>query len=167
MLHEEGSGGERGRAPDVPVCFAVCENKQNDAFHLVVSYSTLMMRWWQVGLTAGKMLSQVSLPSALTHIAAFDWPLQKSQGEVAQQVEKPKASPNPAGPSPRPFAKGGRVSVSPFANMSNDNRRNSRNSDQASTTSKPPSAGLAGFSGLKELKQQRSRLSHLGSKLDQ
>jgi len=73
LLHED-TGGDR-KIVEIPICFSVLPNEQSDAYHLVVSYTTLMVRWWQVGLTAVKLQSQVTLTAAATHLAVFDWPV--------------------------------------------------------------------------------------------
>lgn len=96
MLFEEGAG-ERQRG-DCPICFATLPNpNSNETYHLVVSYQSMMIRWWQVSLTAGKILAQVTLNAAVTHLTVFDWPSPTGQSaNISPVVEKPAGS--PAGP---------------------------------------------------------------------
>lgn len=98
-LHEvmlvEDLAGERQRS-DSPICFAVLPNSlsNDDAYHLVASYQSLMVRWWQVSLTTGKLHSQVTLNAAVTTLTMFDWPSTAGQtASISLPVEKPAGSP--------------------------------------------------------------------------
>lgn len=49
-----------------------------------------MVRWWQVGLSACKLHSQVTLNAAVTHLAMFDWPSAMGQAvSISLPVERP------------------------------------------------------------------------------
>merc|ERR1719454_1746961 len=91
--------GDRQRS-DSPICFAVLQNHYCcDAYHLVASYQSLMVRWWQVSLTGGKMLSQVTMNHAITHMTMFDWPSATAAtaaahpNHISLPVEKPVGVP--------------------------------------------------------------------------
>jgi len=93
MLLEDGAN-ERQRS-DAPVCFAVLQNFHSDCFHLVASYQSAMVKFWQVNLTTAKLQSQTTLQAGVaTHITMFDWPRSKGQSaSVSLAVEKPPGRP--------------------------------------------------------------------------
>jgi len=95
-LHElmlvEDLSGDRQRS-DAPICFAVLPNSHsNDAYHLVVSYQSMMIRWWQVSLTTSKLHSQVTLNAPVTHLTMFDWP-SASGHSVSMSTQLPVEKP--------------------------------------------------------------------------
>lgn len=89
MLLEEGAN-ERTRS-DAPVCFAVLQNFHSDCYHLVASYQSSMVRFWQVNLTVAKLQSQTTLQAGVaTHLTMFDWPRSPGRSASASPtVEKP------------------------------------------------------------------------------
>merc|ERR1711988_929322 len=97
LLIEEHQANDRHKI-DTPICFTVLPNQHStDTYHAVVSYQSMMVRWWQVGLTTSKMLSQVTLQAPVTHLTMFDWP-HPAQGagqsaNISLTVEKPAGAP--------------------------------------------------------------------------
>jgi len=79
---------------DFPITFAALPNTYcNDTYHLVATYQSSMIRWWQVGMTSGKMLSHATLNAAVTHLTMFEWTPPQSSSTVPSQLEKPSGAP--------------------------------------------------------------------------
>lgn len=86
QLHEqyllEESASQRQRS-DVPLCCASLPNPLSGSYHLVVSYESMLVRWWQVSLSSCRLSSHLTLTSAASQLALVEWPLQVPPPEKA------------------------------------------------------------------------------------
>mmetsp|Transcript_46850 Transcript_46850/g.73079 ORF Transcript_46850/g.73079 Transcript_46850/m.73079 type:complete len:863 (+) Transcript_46850:105-2693(+) len=93
QLHEflllEDGAGERQRS-DCPVNFAVLRTQSHsETYHVVVSYQSMYLRWFQVSLTMGKLQAQVVLTATVTHLTLLEWP---SPPRPGLPIEKPSGA---------------------------------------------------------------------------
>lgn len=96
MLVEEGEAWEMRRArADKAINFAVLPNSHSEAYHLLASYKSLVVRWWNVTLSSGKVQSHLTLACAINHLTVFDWPCPGGGGggQSGISVEKPPGKP--------------------------------------------------------------------------
>eukprot|EP00448_Togula_jolla_P034331 CAMPEP_0170633578 /NCGR_PEP_ID=MMETSP0224-20130122/36083_1 /TAXON_ID=285029 /ORGANISM="Togula jolla, Strain CCCM 725" /LENGTH=472 /DNA_ID=CAMNT_0010962661 /DNA_START=39 /DNA_END=1453 /DNA_ORIENTATION=- len=63
---------ERQRS-DTPVQCEVLANHSGGSYHLIVSYSSSMLRWWKVTLTKCMLVANLSLTTIATHLSALHW----------------------------------------------------------------------------------------------
>lgn len=59
---------------DIPLGCVALPGVNSGACQLVVSYSSMSIRWWRVSLTTCRLLSHTVLSSPAAHVAALEWP---------------------------------------------------------------------------------------------
>lgn len=80
MLLEEGAT-ERQRN-DSPLAFVALPSQTADSFNMIVSYQSMMLRWWQVSLSQSKLQAHTTVTAAITHLAILDWPTTPAGGQA-------------------------------------------------------------------------------------
>jgi len=86
MLLEEGAS-ERQRQ-DVPLTCVVRPSTIPETFNIVISYTSLMLRWWNVSHSQCKLQAHVTLTAAITHLAVLDWPTSTGAGVHTPATDK-------------------------------------------------------------------------------
>jgi len=100
---------------ELPIAIAALDAPSSDGHHLLISYGSLMLRWWQLSLSNNKLIAFLTLGCPLTHLSAIDWSAQEaalrrpttaretSAGSPDAAKHKAcRAAPTPPGSPPRP-----------------------------------------------------------------